>query len=71
MCFISKEKRFFPDFNWNTKDRLRRWQDIFFDSPNYEEIKYTSDNTLYENAQRELNNKKAKEESTRPKRKKK
>lgn len=71
MSFISKEKRFFPDFNWNTKDRLRRWQDIFFDSPNYEEIKYTSDNTLYENAQRELNNKKAKEESTHPKRKKK
>src|SRR5690606_4208109 len=28
MSKISREKRFFPDFNWNTKDRLKRWEDI-------------------------------------------
>ncbi len=51
MSFISKEKRFFPDFNWNTKDRLRTWKDIFVDSPNYEPIVYESDDSLYEQAQ--------------------
>lgn len=51
MSFISKEKRFFPDFNWNTKDRLKTWKDIFVDSPNYEPIQYESDDSLYEQAQ--------------------
>jgi hypothetical protein len=44
MSLISREQRFFPDFNWNTKDRLRSWRDIFVDSPNYPEIKYESNN---------------------------
>ena len=68
MSLISKEKRFFPDFNWNTKDRLRKRQDIFVDTPNYEEIKYTSDNQLYDTAQKVINDEKAKEEAKKPKR---
>ncbi len=68
MSLISKEKRFFPDFNWNTKDRLRKWQDIFVDTPNYEEIKYTSENELYDNAQKVIDDEKAKEEAKKPKR---
>ena len=68
MSLISKEQRFFPDFNWNTKDRLRKWQDIFLDTPNYEEIKYTSDNQLYDTAQKVINDEKAKEEAKKPKR---
>lgn len=51
MSKISKERRFFPDFNWNTKDRIRRWQDIFLDTPNYPEIQYESDDSLYQQAQ--------------------
>lgn len=50
MSKISKDKRFFTDFNWNTKDRLRKWQDIFEDSPNYPEEIYVSDNSLYDKA---------------------
>lgn len=57
MSAVSKEKRFFPDFNWNTKDRLRRWQDIFLDSPNYPETVYISDDQLYLKA-KELRQKK-------------
>ncbi|RQP13168.1 MAG: organic solvent tolerance protein OstA [Chryseobacterium sp.] len=48
MSMIARERRFFPDFNWNTKDRLRRWQDIFLDSPDYPETVYISDDSLYE-----------------------
>lgn len=51
MSRISKEQRFFKDFNWNTKDRPQKWIDIFLDSPNYEEIKYESDNSLFETAE--------------------
>lgn len=51
MSKISHEKRFFPDFNWNTKDRLRKWSDIFLDTPNYEEIKYESDDALFDKAE--------------------
>lgn len=51
MSQVPKEKRFFPDFNWNTKDRLRRWQDIFLETPNYPETKYTSENPWYDAAQ--------------------
>lgn len=68
MSLISKTQRFFPDFNWNTKDRLRKWQDIFVDSPNYEEIKYTSDDALYNAAQKTIDDAKAKEEAKKPKR---
>ena len=68
MSLISREQRFFPDFNWNTKDRLRKWQDIFVDTPNYEEIKYMSDNQLYDTAQKVVDDAKAKEEAKKPKR---
>lgn len=53
MSLIAREKRFFPDFNWNTKDRLQKWSDIFLDSPNYEETQYESDNFLYNKAEEE------------------
>jgi hypothetical protein len=46
MSKIEPAKRKFPDFNWNTKDRIRKWQDILVDTPNYEEIQYTADNEL-------------------------
>lgn len=68
MSLISREQRFFPDFNWNTKDRLRRWQDIFVESPNYEETKYEADDKLYNAAQKALDDEKAKEEAKKPKR---
>ena len=68
MSLISREKRFFPDFNWNTKDRLRTWRDIFSDSPDYEETKYESDDTLYNAAQKSIDDEKAKEEAKKPKR---
>lgn len=68
MSKISREQRFFPDFNWNTKDRLRKWQDIFLDTPNYEEIKYESNNPLYDAAQSEIEKAKAAEEAKNPKR---
>lgn len=51
MSKISREKRFFPDFNWNSKDRLQKWTDIFLDTPNYEEIIYDSDNLLFDKAE--------------------
>ncbi|MGV4414354.1 OstA-like protein [Chryseobacterium sp. T1] len=53
MSKISREKRFFPDFNWNTKDRPQKWTDIFLDSPNYEDIKYESDDIFYNRAEEE------------------
>lgn len=68
MSQISREKRFFPDFNWNTKDRLRKWKDIFLDTPDYEEIKYESDDALYNQAQKIIDEAKAKEEAKKPKR---
>jgi lipopolysaccharide assembly outer membrane protein LptD (OstA) len=68
MSMIPHEKRFFPDFNWNTKDRLRKWEDIFLDTPEYEEIKYESDNALYDQAQKVIDDAKAKEEAKKPKR---
>lgn len=71
MSLISRERRFFPDFNWNTKDRLRRWQDIFLDTPNYPEKQYTSDNALYDAAQKAVEEEKAKQEAKKPKRVKK
>ena len=68
MSMIAKKDRFFPDFNWNTKDRPRKWQDIFLDSPNYPEIQYESDDTLYDNAQEIIRQNKEKEEAKKPKR---
>lgn len=68
MSHISREKRFFPDFNWNTKDRLRKWEDIFLDSPGYEEVKYESDDALYNAAQKVIDDAKLKEEAKKPKR---
>ena len=68
MSMISREQRFFSDFNWNTKDRLMKWQDIFLDSPNYEEVKYVSDNPLYDAAQAEKEKAQAAEEAKKPKR---
>ncbi len=68
MSLVPKEKRFFPDFNWNTKDRLKKWQDIFVETPNYEEIKYESDDKLYDKAQDEVKKQKEKQEANKPKR---
>lgn len=68
MSQISREKRFFPDFNWNTKDRLRKWEDIFLDTPDYEEVKYESDDALYNAAQKAIDDAKLKEEAKKPKR---
>lgn len=47
MSQISHEQRFLSGFNWNTQDRLRKWQDIFLLSPNYPQIIYESDDKLY------------------------
>ncbi|NML71975.1 organic solvent tolerance protein OstA [Chryseobacterium sp. RP-3-3] len=71
MSKIEPEKKKFSDFNWNTKDRIRKWQDILVDSPNYEEIKYSSDNELFNKAQEAIDKERAKEEAKKPKRVKK
>lgn len=68
MSKISKERRFFPDFNWNTKDRIRRWQDIFLDTPNYPEIQYESDDSLYQQAQDALEAKRSENQPARVRR---
>ena len=68
MSKIAKEQRFFPDFNWNTKDRPRKWQDVYLDSPNNPEIKYESDDSLYNEAQKAIEEAKAKEDAKKPKR---
>lgn len=68
MSKIEPSRRKFPDFNWNTKDRIRKWQDILVDSPNNEEIKYTADNELFDKAQKTIDDEKAKEEAKKPKR---
>lgn len=64
MSKISKQDRFFKDFNWNTKDRLQKKDDIFLDTPNYPEIVYESDNSLFERAETE---RKKLEEKNKPK----
>lgn len=68
MSKIEPERRKFPDFNWNTKDRILKWQDILVDTPNYPEVKYESDNGLYNQAQEIIEKEKAKEEAKKPKR---
>ncbi|MPS73371.1 MAG: organic solvent tolerance protein OstA [Chryseobacterium sp.] len=64
MSKISKAERFFKDFNWNTKDRPQKSSDIFLDTPNYPEIVYESDNSLFERAEAE---RKKLEEKNKPK----
>lgn len=64
MSRIAKDQRFFKDFNWNTKDRPQKWRDIFLDTPNYPEIVYQSDNSLFERADAE---RKKLEEKNKPK----
>ncbi|MGI9651308.1 OstA-like protein [Chryseobacterium sp. RLHN22] len=68
MSMISPDKKKFPDFNWNTKDRIRKWQDILVDSPNYEEIKYEPNDALYNKVKEAEEKEKAKEEAKKPKR---
>ena len=68
MSKISKEMRFLQGFNWNTKDRLLKWQDIFVDTPNYEEVQYTEDNPFFDAAQAEVDRARAEEEAKKPKR---
>jgi lipopolysaccharide export system protein LptA len=68
MSKIEPEKRKFPDFNWNTKDRIRKWQDILVDTPNYEEIQYIPNDGLYNKAKEAIDREKAKEEAKKPKR---
>jgi lipopolysaccharide export system protein LptA len=68
MSKIEPARRKFPDFNWNTKDRIMKWQDILVDTPNYPEIKYESDDSLYNQAQEVIEKEKAKEEAKKPKR---
>jgi lipopolysaccharide export system protein LptA len=68
MSKIEPARRKFPDFNWNTKDRIMKWQDILVDTPNYPEIKYESDDSLYNQAQEVIEKEKAKEQAKKPKR---
>ena len=68
MSKISKEQRFFPDFNWNTKDRPQKWEEVYLDSPDHPDIQYESDDTLYDQAQKAIDEAKAKEEAKKPKR---
>lgn len=68
MSKIEPSKRKFLDFNWNTKDKIRKWQDILVDTPNYEEVKYEAETSLYDKAQEAIDKEKAKEEAKKPKR---
>lgn len=51
MSKIAPEKRKFPDYNWNTKDRPLKWEDILVDTPNNEEKQYETDDTLFKKAE--------------------
>lgn len=68
MSKIAKKDRFLPDFNWNTKDRPLKWEDIFLDTPNNPETVYESDDSLYDQAQEIIQKNKEKEEAKKPKR---
>jgi hypothetical protein len=68
MSKIAPDQKKFEDFNWNTKDRIRKWQDILVDSPNNEEIKYEANDTLYNKVKEAADKEKAKEEAKKPKR---
>lgn len=52
MSKIAPDRRKFPDFNWNTKDHPQKWQDIFLDSSEHEEILYQSDTELFDQAEK-------------------
>jgi lipopolysaccharide export system protein LptA len=52
MFKINKDQRFLPNFNWNTKDRLHRWEHIFLDTPNNPEIVYESDDKAFLEAEK-------------------
>ncbi|MCX8531658.1 OstA-like protein [Chryseobacterium luquanense] len=68
MSKIAPDQKKFEDFNWNTKDRIRKWQDILVDSPNYQEIKYEANDTLFNKVKEAADKEKAKEEAKKPKR---
>lgn len=68
MSKIAPDQKKFEDFNWNTKDRIRKWQDILVDTPNNEEIKYEANDTLYNKVKEAADKEKAKEEAKKPKR---
>lgn len=61
MSKIAPERRKFPGFNWNTRDRLRKWEDIFLDTPNYEVVNYEPDTLLYDHAETERRTREVKE----------
>lgn len=71
MSKISPEKRKFPEFNWNTKDRPRKWQDIFLDSPKNNPVIYEEDTKLYEQEQAQLRAEEERKNANKPKRTKK
>ena len=52
MSKIAPDKRKFPNFNWNIKDHPRKWQDIFLNSPEREEILYQADTELFDQAEK-------------------
>lgn len=52
MSKIAPDRCKFPNFNWNTKDRPRKWQDIFLNSSEHEEILYQSDTELFDQAEK-------------------
>lgn len=68
MSKIDPAQRKFPDFNWNTKDRPRKWQDVYLDTPDYEEIKYEGNSEAFDAAKAEIDKQKAAEEAKKPKR---
>ncbi len=68
MSKIEPALRKFPDFNWNTKDRPKKWQDVYLDTPNYEEVKYEGNTLLYDKVKVDEEKKRAAEEAKKPKR---
>lgn len=68
MSLIDNAKRFLPNFNWNTRDRLQKWQDIFLATPNYPGVVYKADNPLYEAAKAAAEKQKAAEAPATPRR---
>ncbi len=51
MSKIAPDKRKFPDYNWDTKDRPLKWEDILVDTPNHEEKTYETDDSLFKKAE--------------------
>lgn len=71
MSKIPLDKRKFPDFNWNTKDRLKKWQDIFLDSPENQEIHYTANTEYFDKEQERISKEEMKKNAKNIKRKRK